>query len=619
MTEALHSMIRETQLLPSLAEKKRQRDFAYLMKLKEENLLFSFYTEAGLNGRQNWKLENVHWGWDGPLSQIRGTFTGHWLSAAARMYDEIGDARLKAKADYIVSEIARCQEANGGGWAFPIPEKYLYSLKKGQHFWAPQYVCHKVMMGLLDMYLFAGNQQALEILKGCADWFYRFTNEVSRETMSDMMDLEETGGIMELWGDLYAVTKDPKHLELARRYERPRLTEPLLQGVDVLTNIHANMTIPEVQGCARAYEVTGEERYRKIVENYWKQAVEERGCFATGGQTSGEIWTPKHKMAARLGDLNQEHCVVYNLIRLADYLYRWTGEERYADYIEANIWNGLFAQGFWEGECKDQCLEPHEPESGLITYYLPLAAGSHKKWGSETEHFWCCHCTLVQANAKYREWIYYQNGSGVTVAQYLPSQTSFEVGGRRVTLSQTEADLGGDVLEIHEVCRRIEDRPRYDAYRIAVDAGEGAAFALRLRIPRWVQGEPQLFLDGERQPIRAENGYIVLEREWSRSTVEVQFPKGITCAPLPDAPDTVAFLDGPVVLAGLVGEERILYGDKNDPSTMLAPHDERWWTTWNKTYKTVNQPLGFYLKPLYDVGNEAYTVYFPVQKNSGTR
>ena len=304
MTEALHSMIRETQLLPSLAEKKRQRDFAYLMKLKEENLLFSFYTEAGLNGRQNWKLENVHWGWDGPLSQIRGTFTGHWLSAAARMYDEIGDARLKAKADYIVSEIARCQEANGGGWAFPIPEKYLYSLKRGRHFWAPQYVCHKVMMGLLDMYLFAGNQQALEILKGCADWFYRFTNEVSRETMSDMMDLEETGGIMELWGDLYAVTKDPKHLELARRYERPRLTEPLLQGEDVLTNMHANMTIPEIHGCARAYEVTGEERYRKIVENYWRQAVEVRGSFATGGQTSGEIWTPKHQLAARLSRCN---------------------------------------------------------------------------------------------------------------------------------------------------------------------------------------------------------------------------------------------------------------------------------------------------------------------------
>lgn len=151
----LRSMIQEVHLLPSLAETKRQRDYRYLMELTEDHLLFSFYTEAGLNGRLNYKLKDVHWGWDGPLSQIRGTFTGHWLSAAARIYSETGDSRLKVKADYIVSEIARCQQANGDGWAFPIPEKFLHGLKKGQHFWAPQYVCHKVMMGLLDMYLYA--------------------------------------------------------------------------------------------------------------------------------------------------------------------------------------------------------------------------------------------------------------------------------------------------------------------------------------------------------------------------------------------------------------------------------------------------------------------------------
>ena len=91
----------------------------------------------------------------------------------------------------LVGEIARCQEANGGKWAFPIPEKYLHWLKAGKHPWAPQYVCHKNMMGLLDMYRFAGNTQALEIAKKCADWFYAFTNDITRELMSDMMDHED--------------------------------------------------------------------------------------------------------------------------------------------------------------------------------------------------------------------------------------------------------------------------------------------------------------------------------------------------------------------------------------------------------------------------------------------
>ena len=46
----------------------------------------------------------------------------------------------------------------------------------------------------------------------------------------------------------------------------------------------------------------------------------DRGTYCTGGQTSGEVWTPPFEFAARLGDKNQEHCTVYNMIRLADYL-----------------------------------------------------------------------------------------------------------------------------------------------------------------------------------------------------------------------------------------------------------------------------------------------------------
>jgi DUF1680 family protein len=197
-----------TKLHYSEASIKRDRDVRYLMELKNENLLFSFYAEAGLNGNLNYKLTDVHWGWDSPLSQIRGTFTGHWMSAAARIFHETGNEQLKAKADYIVSEIERCQIANGGEWAFPIPEKHLTGLRRGQQFWAPFYVCHKVMMGLLDMYQFAGNETALRIIKGCADWFYAYIQDIDREHMDDIMDVQETGGIMEFWADLYDVTKD---------------------------------------------------------------------------------------------------------------------------------------------------------------------------------------------------------------------------------------------------------------------------------------------------------------------------------------------------------------------------------------------------------------------------
>ena len=292
-----------------------------------------------------------------------------------------GDEALRLKAREIVSQVALCQKENGGQWGFPIPEKRLFWLKNGKHTWAPQYVCHKVMMGLLDMYRYIQDQQALEVVLRDADWFVDFTKDISRERMSDMMDWEETGGMMELWADLYAITQDEKHLTLMRSYERPRLFEPLLQGVDVLTNMHANTTIPEIHGAARAYEVTGEERYRRIVEAYWRMAVDLRGFYATGGQTCGELWTPMGRQAARLGDFNQEHCAVYHMMRLAEYLQRWTGEIRYGDYWERNMWNGILSQGYWEDDFnRDIFCDSTHRDSGLVAYYQGLGAGSRKHW-----------------------------------------------------------------------------------------------------------------------------------------------------------------------------------------------------------------------------------------------
>lgn len=607
------------KLLPSLAYEKRERDIAYLMELKEENLLLPYYTESGLAGRMNYRLHDVHGGWDSPLSQLRGTFTGHFLSAAAYIYRETGHGRLKAKADYIVGEIYLCQQANGGGWAFSIPEKYLYGLKKGQHFWAPQYVCHKTMMGLMDMYLLAGNQQALDILKGCAEWFYRFTNDISRETMDDMMDWEETGGMMELWADLYAVTGERKHLELMHRYERPRLTEPLYQGIDVLTNMHANGTIAEILGCARAYEVTGEEKYRIIAENYWDLAVTKRGSFATGGGTDGEVWTPPGRQSARLSDMNQEHCVVYNMIRLTDYLYRFSGKKEYLDYIELNIENGLFAQGFWKARTLDGACEPHEADCGIVCYYLPLAANSVKKWGRKTEDFWCCHCTAVQANTKYSEWIYYRDEKQITIAQYLPSVMELACHGTSMKIRMTEDDLGGECFEIKSVALEIEELPKYRQFLIEIHSDSPVLQKIRLRIPGWIAGKMQIWINGEEYPLLEDEGYAVIEKIWSEDKIIVRMPKSLRCQSLADNPDMVAFLDGPVLLAGLIGEERMIYGDKNRPETMLAPHHEREWNYWRGDYKTVGQMNGFYFKPLKEIGREPYTVYFPVRNLKSER
>ena len=71
-------------------------------------------------------------------------------------------------------------------------------------------------------------------------------------------------------------------------------------------------------------------------------------------------------------------------------------------------------------------------------------------------------------------------------------------------------------------------------------------------------------------------------------------------------------LDGPIVLAGLCSEERTLVGDPRDPSTFLAPDNEREWWRWLGGYRTVGQSRGIRFLPLFEVTEEPYTVYFPV-------
>jgi DUF1680 family protein len=557
------------------------------MSLRNENLLQNYYQEAGLwYPRQH--PEGCHWGWESPTCQLRGHFLGHWLSAAARIYAATGDGEAKAKADRIVSELGRCQRENGGEWAGSIPEKYLDWVVRGKAVWAPHYTLHKTLMGLVEMANFAGNAEALDILVKWADWFYRWSGQFSRQQMDGILDVE-TGGMLEVWANLYGITGREEHLELMRRYDRPRLFERLLAGEDPLTNQHANTTVPEIHGAARAWEVTGERRWRDIVEAYWHSAVTERGYYCTGGQTNGEFWTPPGEQSARLGEKNQEHCVVYNMMRLAEFLLRWTGDVAYADYWERNLYNGILAQ--------------QNEQTGMIAYFLPLHAGGIKKWGTPTDDFWCCHGSLVQAHTVHNNSVYYADADGLVVCQSIPTTLAWEYAGVPVKVTQTWDAQRGETR-----------RPRSHAYDVAIDCAQPAEFTLKVRLPWWLHGEATVLINGERQAISSiPSSFVALRRTWGHDKVHIILPMALTSYPLPDRPDTVAFMDGPVVLAGLCDEERMLRGDKDAPETLLTPDNEREWGNWLPGYRTIGQERGLRFTPLFQVQDERYTVYFPVQ------
>jgi DUF1680 family protein len=597
--------IGNVSLLPGTFSDRARVNREYVASLEDHNLLQNFYLEAGLwsatfrmsSMGSHDRGDDIHWGWESPTCQLRGHFLGHWLSAAAYIARSTSDTELAGKAERIVGELERVQKANGGRWVASIPEKYLNWLVRKRPVWAPHYTIHKTLMGLIDAYSVGGNKQALAIAENFAPWFHEWTAGFSREQMDDILDVE-TGGMLEAWSNLYGITGKQIYRDLMERYTRRRLFDRLLEKQDPLTNKHANTTIPEAHGAARAYEVTGDTRWRDIALAYWRCAVTDRGTYATGGQTSGEIWTPPHKLSARLGDKNQEHCVVYNMIRLADYLFRWTGDVEYADYIERNLHNGILAQ--------------QNRETGMVTYFLPLAPGSRKKWGTRTDDFWCCHGTLVQAHTRHDRYIYYTNRAGLLVAQYIPSEASCSVSGSAVRIRQSMLREADD----HIVDRGIDpsDRPKHWAIQIHIEVDQPAEFALQLRMPWWLRGKPSVTIDGREERIDvAPSSFLTLKRVWGRNVIRLLLPKGLTTSPLPDRPDTVAFLDGPVVLAAPAGEDTTLSGDPSAPEKLLVPDNEREWASWLGGYRTIGQEHNLRFVPLNTIRDDPYTVYFPVR------
>ncbi len=587
------------KILPGVFRERMDVNRQYLLELDTNCLLQNFYLEAGiiLPGLQvvdNPETANLHWGWEAPTCQLRGHFLGHWISAAAKIIAADGEPELRVKLDNIVSELARCQELNGGEWVGSIPEKYFTRLIKNQYIWSPQYVMHKTIVGLSDAYIYAGNTQALDILSHLSDWYITWT-EKAAETNPHAVYAGEEAGMLEVWAQLYQLTKDEKYLTLAKRYADAGLFRKLKEGKDSLTNCHANASIPFTHGAAKMYEITGDSDWLEVIKLFWKAAVTDRGMFSTTGMNAGEFWVPPHMQGHFLGSSDQEFCTVYNMVRTASYLLKYTGEAQYADYIERALYNGFLAQ--------------QNAQTGMPAYFLPLGAGSRKKWGTRTRDFWCCHGTMVQAQTLYPELVWFTDGDKITAAQYIPSEFTAEMNGANVTVSQTTGmKYYNDQAFFDE---KDDGQMSRWLLKFSVKCDKPVRFTLSLRVPEWAKGV-ELEVNGKNTAAPVKDGWLDITADWQNDSVQVFFPSELRAETLPDMPELMSVVDGPIVLAGIIGSDCGITGaDKLNEQFM--PQREHTYGTfpWRQnSWRTRNQPQSVMFRPLYEVTDEEYTVYF---------
>jgi len=615
------------RLLPGAYTDAAEWNRGYMQRLPADRLLYNFRENAGLPVGS----AQPFGGWEAKAdgkrgTELRGHFTGHFLSASAQLYASTGDQDAKAKGDELVAELAKCQDKLGGGYLSAFPMELFDRLDRlsGQPRtgppepgtpglpWAPFYTIHKIMAGLFDMFSLAGNRQALKVVEGMADWADQWSGSKNEEHMQQILNVE-FGGIAETLYNLAAATDNDQWAKAGDRYTKKRFVNPLASRRDELRGLHVNTHVPQVIAAARRYEISGDMRFHDVADFFWYEVVSARS-YVTGGTSNGEGWeTPPRQLGAELkmNISTAECCCVYNMMKLTRHLYGWNPDPRYFDYYERVMLNHR--------------LGTILPEKGYTQYYLSLYPGAWKTFNSEDQSFWCCTGTGVEEYSKLNDSIYWHDDHGVYVNLFIPSELNWQEKGFKL--------------------RQETKFPEQQSTLLVVSSDKPVQLAMRLRIPAWLDSAPAVKINGRPIEASADPGsYLTISRTWKKGDrVEMALPMSLTVEAMPDDPRTQAFLYGPLVLAGDLGSEglseRLIIGPSAprirlgggsfqgrpdapppaapleiptfraagvDPASWIKPGDKP------LTFRTSGQQKDVTLAPINSIFGKRYSVYWQV-------
>jgi DUF1680 family protein len=573
----------QVRLLPSPWLNMMELNRSYLYSLPNDRLAHNFRVTAGLASEAT-----PLGGWEAPDCELRGHYVGHYLSACALMHATTGDLPLRDKASDLVAILAECQAKDGYLGAYPA--NFYDRLRKHEEVWAPFYTYHKILAGMIDMHQHAGNAQALSVAERMADWAIAYSAPISADEWQKVL-LTEQGGMNEASFNLYAITGKEKYRDLAYRFEHHKIFDPLAAGDDKLGGNHANTNIPKVIGAARGYELTGDERYNRVSRNFYR-AVVDHHTYATGGTSNGEFWHKPDGIASELGASAQECCCSYNMMKLTRHLFSQEPDAAHFDYYERMLYN---------------VRSGTQDRNGMLMYYVSLAPGMYKTFGTPFDAFWCCTGTGSEEYSKLTDSIYFHDDKAVYVNLYIPSRLDWKE--RGLVLQQTSKF------------------PLEEKIAFRVVSAPTEPVALKLRIPYWATKDVAIRINGALQTVPSgPSTYATLEHAWQAGdTLELVLPMSLHIAPANDDPKVQAAMYGPLALAVLLGTEGLtngmIYGKlgPNDPeyATPLPEVAEggEWLEQieaaggYSLRFRSKGRGPKHVLVPISQISDERYSVY----------
>ncbi len=470
-------------------------------------------------------------GWENSL--IAGHAIGHYFSALAMRIASANDEKSIEKAKIIIAGLKECQKQIGSGFLSaatvqdennPYIQFDILEGKADGNQWVPWYALHKVLNGLLDLWIIARIEDAKEVTTALANWVSKRVLSWNEETRKKVLSVEY-GGMNDTLYQLYIHTGKEEYLKAAVVFDEPDLYERLLGFGNRMKGVHANATIPKILGYltgALAFEKAGEIKettqnleYAKrinIAKRFW-DAVISNQTYATGGIGDMEHFFADGLLDGSRTQCNAESCCCYNMMKLSSLLFRMTGDVKYLEYTEATLWNARLGS-----------IGPN----GGYTYFNPMGTGYYRLYSPEKPKdnpFWCCVGTGMEDFASFADKIYFLDKKTVLITQWISSDLVL-----------------GDA--------QYEFRVNFEEGRLSLKKNEDSiteALNIKLRIPKWIKNRDSILPDNE--------DYLEISLK-RNAEFRLDFEMEINLLSLTDDKSVKGFSYGPFVLCIPLGDEK---------------------------------------------------------------
>ncbi len=480
----------------------REVTVPYTFRKSEETGRISNFAKAG--GLEEGEFEGIYFN-DSDVFKI--------IEGASYSLQVDPDPELKKYLDDVIAKIAAAQE----------PDGYLYTNRTinpakaadggGEERWTNLRVHHELYNvghmyeAAVAHYQATGERTLLDVAIKNANLIDSVFGPGKNMGVPGHQEIEI--GLVKL----YRVTGERKYLELAKFFvdqrgqangrelygEYSQDHKPLAQQEKAVG--HAVRACYYYAGATDVAAIYGTDEYDAALKRIWDNIVSKK-IYLTGGigaEPKHEGFGPDYELPNATA--YTETCAAIALMLWNHRLFLLEGDAKYMDVFERTLYNGFLAGVSFEG---NTFFYPNPLETDGVHKFNKGVCG-RSPWFDCS----CCPVNVVRILPSLPGYIYATEGETVYVNLYIGNRAELEVNGQPFVVRQTT------------------NYPWDGKVTFTVEKGGAAQF--KFRIPGWLRNEVmpgdlyayvddadlgfEVAVNGEKQEVAAEKGYITLEKE----------------------------------------------------------------------------------------------------------